>query len=47
MAYAAPELLDGQIGSPEESGRDLAADMWSFGVIAFEVFTSKKIRIPY
>ena len=39
IAYASPELLGDKNGFSDELECDPAVDMWSFGVIAFEVLT--------
>lgn len=39
MMYAAPEIIQGEERGKERLRLDTAADMWSFGIIAFEVLT--------
>ena len=37
--YCAPELLKAALTGKKQIAADTAADMWSFGVIAYEVLT--------
>jgi len=41
LSYASPEIVRGEKEGKTQARVDTSTDMWSFGILAFEVLTSK------